>query len=115
MELNTTEFLTTFIAAVSTYYPEDVDLNQRPVNWPQDQILKSYDFIIIGAGSAGCVLANRLSEISNWKVLLIEDGGQETAVSDSPALADFNHNTELDWNYTTVSQSRACLGKYVLN
>ncbi|XP_014248782.1 glucose dehydrogenase [FAD, quinone]-like isoform X1 [Cimex lectularius] len=111
MELNTTEFFTTFIAAVSTYYPEDVDLNRRPVNWPQDQILDSYDFIIIGAGSAGCVLANRLSEISNWKVLLIEDGGQETAVSDSPALADFNHNTELDWNYTTVSQSRACLAQ----
>ena len=44
------------------------------------QTAGSYDYIIIGAGTAGCVLANRLTEDRNVSVLLIEAGGKDDYV-----------------------------------
>jgi choline dehydrogenase len=63
---------------------------------------KSYDYIIVGAGSAGCVLAARLSENSAASVLLLEAGGRDTAREIKiPAAFSKLFKTKVDWNYTT--------------
>ncbi|XP_051160264.1 glucose dehydrogenase [FAD, quinone]-like [Leptopilina boulardi] len=63
-----------------------------------------YDFIIVGAGSAGCVVANRLSEINNWNVLLLEAGNEEPIRATIPGFGGSLGGTEFDWKYRTQSE-----------
>jgi choline dehydrogenase len=64
-----------------------------------------YDYVLVGAGSAGCVLASRLSEDPQIRVLLLEAGGpdkkQEIHI---PAAFSKLFKTPLDWNYQTEPQ-----------
>ncbi|KAB7493780.1 Dehydrogenase patE [Armadillidium nasatum] len=66
--------------------------------------------VTVGAGSAGAVVANRLSENSDFQVLLLEAGGDETRFTDTPAFSLSLIGTEIDWNYTVDSSSKYCLG-----
>ena len=61
---------------------------------------QQYDYIIIGAGSAGCVLANRLTEDSGTTVLLLEAGNPDTKPEiQSPSAALSLLGSEVDWGY----------------
>src|SRR5262245_40483556 len=60
------------------------------------------DYVIVGAGSAGCALANRLTEDSNVKVLLLEAGGPDKMQKiQIPAAFPKLFKTECDWAYET--------------
>ncbi|CAB0043384.1 unnamed protein product [Trichogramma brassicae] len=81
-----------------------------PENHPrvQRELRREYDFVVIGAGSAGSVIANRLTENPAWSVLLLEAGGHETEITDVPILSLYLHKSKLDWKYRTQPQDSAC-------
>lgn len=61
-----------------------------------------FDYVIVGAGSAGCVLANRLSADPDVSVLLLEAGGSDRHLNVKiPAAFRQLFRTERDWNYNT--------------
>lgn len=111
MELSALEFVLFLLATVITFSPEQLDESRHPPDSADcflcDTII--FDFIVVGAGSAGAVVANRLSENPNWSVLLIEAGGDENFISDVPLFYQHLSHTRFDWNYTTVRQKKACL------
>ncbi|MET0234161.1 MAG: GMC family oxidoreductase N-terminal domain-containing protein [Kibdelosporangium sp.] len=64
-----------------------------------------FDYIVVGAGSAGCVVANRLTENPDVRVLLLEAGGADDADEiHIPAAFPTLFKTKWDWNYETVEQ-----------
>jgi choline dehydrogenase-like flavoprotein len=70
---------------------------------------KEYDFIIIGGGSAGSLIANRLAQEQGYRVLLLEAGGNENFLSEIPTLSISLQQTSLNWGYVTEPQANACL------
>ena len=64
---------------------------------------KEYDFIVVGAGSAGCVLANRLSEDGRYTVLVLEAGplDRKLMVHVPAGVYHAYKDPSINWNYTS--------------
>ena len=69
--------------------------------------MENFDYIIIGAGSAGCVLANRLTANQNNKVLLLEAGGKDTNpwIHIPGGYFKTMHNPNTDWCFKTEKEA----------
>lgn len=65
---------------------------------------------MVGSGSAGCVIANRLSEVPHWNVLLLETGKGENLISRIPIIAPIFQLTHYDWQYLMEYQSGFAMG-----
>ena len=77
--------------------------------------MNSFDFIIVGAGSAGCVLANRLTASGRHRVLLIEAGGEDRDIWLHIPLGYGRHftNPKVNWLYTTEPEAE-CHGRRII-
>ncbi|MBI2726538.1 MAG: GMC family oxidoreductase N-terminal domain-containing protein [Polaromonas sp.] len=64
---------------------------------------QTFDYVIVGAGTAGCVLANRLSEDPEVRVLLLEAGGRDTnpLISIPLGMGKMHEHNMHDWGYET--------------
>ncbi|XP_040570452.1 glucose dehydrogenase [FAD, quinone] isoform X2 [Lepeophtheirus salmonis] len=75
-----------------------------------DLTLYKYDYIIVGGGSAGSVLASRLTENPQINILLIEAGGHPHFLTGIPAFTPYLQLSPYDWSFETEKQDEACKG-----
>ncbi|XP_018569540.1 glucose dehydrogenase [FAD, quinone]-like [Anoplophora glabripennis] len=73
-------------------------------------LVEEYDFIVVGSGASGSAIASRLTEIPEWRVLLLEAGTAENAVTKVPAMQPYLATTPFTWQLKTVPQNTSCLG-----
>ncbi|OTF83953.1 hypothetical protein BLA29_013951, partial [Euroglyphus maynei] len=97
--------LTTQLLAISVISLQRQLIHNNNVN--RTSFDNNYDYIIIGSGSAGAVVANRLAAYnsSSLRILLLEAGGPQSVVSDMPGLTPWLVGSEMDWQYLTVPQT----------
>ncbi|XP_011140802.2 glucose dehydrogenase [FAD, quinone] isoform X2 [Harpegnathos saltator] len=102
-----TALITIFIIYIHFAYILDIYFQWIFNNNVQD--MQQYDYIVVGAGSAGAILAAHLAE-DEHKVLLLEAGGTAPPFLSIPLLAPAIQKTVYDWQYVTVPQKYACRG-----
>ncbi|EAT44645.1 AAEL004013-PA [Aedes aegypti] len=85
-------------------------ISEMKDRYSDKNILNHYDFVIVGASPTGCVLANRLTENPEWKVLLLEAGERENMFVKVPVFAAYMQSTSYNWGYLAEPQNYSCWG-----
>lgn len=67
--------------------------------------------MVIGAGSSGAVVASRLAEIKEWKVLLLEGGDYPLDCGRIPAMSGAMRASRYIWEYISEPETTSCLGE----
>jgi choline dehydrogenase-like flavoprotein len=95
-------------SSISYKYPKDAS-EYQPSDRQEVKDFGTFDFIVIGAGASGSVVANRLSETNNWTILLLEAGAFGNDVTDIPNMEMSVLLSDYNWGYKSVPQETACL------
>ncbi|XP_018333249.1 glucose dehydrogenase [FAD, quinone]-like [Agrilus planipennis] len=95
---------TAYVAPTSYREFQLSDENAEPIEFGE------YDFIIAGGGTAGSLLARRLSEVESWSVLVIEAGGRGNNFTDIPGMNIHSWSTDYNWAFNTTPQRTQCPG-----
>ncbi|XP_063825345.1 glucose dehydrogenase [FAD, quinone]-like [Ostrinia nubilalis] len=74
-----------------------------------DTFENEYDYIIVGSGTAGSVIAHRLATETNFTFIVLEAGGKGSPLFDIPVLGPMLHGSVYDWQLETTPQENACL------
>ncbi|XP_025423009.1 glucose dehydrogenase [FAD, quinone]-like isoform X2 [Sipha flava] len=109
IDCNTSSTFPPLFESLVSYLEETLEWESKE-STIRTNVLPEYDFIVVGAGSAGSVVASRLSEIDNWQVLLIEAGEKALHIMDIPLLAPYFQESSINWKYRTVPNNNSCLG-----
>src|ERR1700722_8547577 len=76
-----------------------------PGSRPEEQRMETFDYVVVGGGTAGCIVATRLSEDTSVSVLLLEAGGNERRPDiETPERWLELMGSDVDWAYETVVQ-----------
>ncbi|KAL3274352.1 hypothetical protein HHI36_015750 [Cryptolaemus montrouzieri] len=102
-------FLLFLLITIFSWFVSYSDFEELMICYGCNKLQPAYDFIIVGGGTAGCVLARRLAENKSASILIIEAGGRGNSFLSIPVVGPMLQQSNFDWKYTTTRQTGSCL------
>uniref|UniRef100_A0A6P7H3Z9 Glucose dehydrogenase [FAD, quinone]-like n=1 Tax=Diabrotica virgifera virgifera TaxID=50390 RepID=A0A6P7H3Z9_DIAVI len=99
------------VESSKTYQPATSAHEYKALKSGPPQDAGDYDFIVVGSGSTGSLVASRLSENPDWNVLVLEAGNFGNNITDVTAMSyKAMIMSDYNWGYYSVPQNNTCLG-----